>query len=58
MIYNKDKLIDLIDRLNNIIEYDYITYPPDDNKKTEEILSNIETQVEFWEQLQNNNFSY
>lgn len=57
MKYDKNKLIDLVDRLNTIKEYDYITYNDDDNKKVEIILSNIENEIEKWEKMQNDNYS-
>ena len=58
MNYDKKKLIDLIDRLNTIQEYDYITYPDEDNEKVKVILSNIENEIEKWEEMQSDNYSY
>ena len=58
MIYDKQKLQDLIERLQSIQEYDYITYPEEDNIKVKYILSIIEDQIDIWEKLQNDNFSY
>ena len=58
MNYDKKKLLDLIDRLNVIQEYDYITYPNEDNEKVKVILSIIENEIEKWEKMQNDNYSY
>ena len=58
MNYDKGKLLDLIDRLNVILEYDYITYPNKDDQKVEIILANIENEIEKWEKMQNDNYSY
>ena len=58
MIYDKGKLFDLIERLSCIREYDYISYPQEDNEKVKDILSKIESQVELWEKLQDDNYSY
>ena len=58
MIYDEAKLLDLIDRLNIIKEYDYITYPNEDNEKVKVILLNIENEIEKWEKMQKCNYSY
>ena len=58
MIYDKDKLVDLIDRLSIIKEYDYIAYPVEDSQKVKNILTNIENEIEKWEKMQNDNYSY
>jgi len=58
MKYNKEKLEDIIERLQSIIEYDYITYPTEDEKKVEEILLKIDKLVEDWEDMQDSNYSY
>jgi len=58
MIYDKEKLTDLIERLETIKEYDYITYPNEDNEKVKKIMAIIEKQIVEWEEMQNDNYSY
>lgn len=57
MIYDKEKLNDLIERLESIREYDYITYRNEDNEKVKEILSVLEEKIFLWEELHNANYS-
>lgn len=57
MIYDKEKLNDLIERLESIKEYDYITYRNEDNEKVKEILSVLEERISLWEELHNANYS-
>lgn len=58
MIYDERKLEDLIERLETIKEYDYISYTLEDEELVNNILLTIEAEVEKWEKLQNENYSY
>jgi len=51
---NKDRLLDLFDRLAVIKQHDFITDPTDDKdeEKVKTILSNIEKEIDKWEKMQ------
>lgn len=58
MRYDKGKLKEIIDRLETIREYDYITYPSEDEEKVKNILLKLDALVEEWEDMHDSNYSY
>ncbi len=56
--YDKEKMNDVIDILCIIREYDYITYPPEDDTKVKAILDSLQMLVDKWENMHNDNISY
>lgn len=58
MRYNKNMMNDVIDELLFIREYDYITYPNEDEVKADEILKKIEKLVVEWKEMHDSNYSY
>lgn len=58
MEYDKQKLNCIIDSLQAIKDTDYFTYPTADEVKLVDIIQSIETLVNTWDTMHDNNFSY
>lgn len=58
MNYNKEKLEEVISALTAIQEYDYITYPDEDNEKAKDILDQLYVLTMQWKKMHDENYGY
>ena len=58
MKYDKNKMQEVLDCLMGIQEYDWITYPREDEKEAEKMLNELLKISERWSKMHNDNYSY
>jgi hypothetical protein len=57
MWYDKHKVLDIIEKLQIIMEYDYICFCNEDADKVVEIIEKIDNEVDKLVELQKDNYS-